>query len=88
MAIGAPADGGSGRRAIVGSGGWARAVSDGALVDGIRLLARTEGIFEETAGGVTIACLAKRAASGVVRREERVVVYITGIGLKPRDAVD
>jgi threonine synthase len=56
-------------------------------VEGIRLLARTEGIFAETAGGVTIANLAKFAASGLIRRDERVVAYITGNGLKTIDAV-
>src|ERR1044072_1073163 len=54
---------------------------------GIRLLARTEGIFAETAGGTTIATLAKLAAEGVVRPDERVVAYVTGIGLKTIDAV-
>jgi len=51
------------------------------------VLARTEGIFAETAGGVTIATLAKLAAAGVVRRDERVVAYVTGHGLKTIDAV-
>ena len=51
------------------------------------MLARTEGIFAETAGGVTIASLAQLAAAGVVRPDERVVVYITGNGLKTVDAV-
>ena len=53
----------------------------------MQLLARTEGIFAETAGGVTIATLKKLAADGVVRPDERVVVYITGHGLKTLDAV-
>ena len=57
-------------------------VTDDEIVDAIRLLARTEGIFAETAGGVTIATLAKLAASGVVRPDERVVAYVTGNGLK------
>ena len=53
----------------------------------MRLLARTEGIFAETAGGVTIATLKKLAAEGVIRPDERVVVYITGHGLKTLEAV-
>jgi threonine synthase len=56
-------------------------------VAGIRLLAQTEGIFAETAGGVTIATLAKLAEQGVVRRDERVVAYVTGHGLKTIEAV-
>ena len=63
------------------------AVSDDEIVEGIRLLARTEGIFAETAGGVTIATLAKLAASGVVRPDERVVAYVTGHGLKTVEAL-
>ncbi len=62
-------------------------MSEGEIVEGIRLLARTEGIFTETAGGTTIATLAKLAADGVVRRDERVVVYVTGHGLKTVEAI-
>ena len=63
------------------------AVTDDEIVEGIRLLARTEGIFAETAGGVTVGVLAKLAASGVVKPNERVVALITGNGLKTLDAV-
>ena len=69
------------------TGGAISAVTDDEIVEGIRLLARTEGIFAETAGGTTIATLAKLAAEGVVRPDERVVAYVTGIGLKTIDAV-
>ena len=62
-------------------------MTDEEIIAGIRLLARTEGIFAETAGGVTIATLAQLAASGVVRPDERVVAYVTGNGLKTVDAV-
>jgi threonine synthase len=62
-------------------------VTDEEIIDGIRLLARSEGIFAETAGGVTIATLAKLAAAGVVRSDERVVAYVTGNGLKTIEAV-
>jgi threonine synthase len=69
------------------SGGSFASVTDDEILDGIRLLARTEGIFAETAGGVTIATLAKLAAQGVVRRDERVVAYVTGHGLKTVEAL-
>ena len=62
-------------------------MTDDEIIEGIRLLARTEGIFAETAGGVTIATLAKLAASGVVRRDERVVALVTGHGLKTVEAL-
>ena len=64
------------------------AVTDEEVIEGIRLLARTEGIFAETAGGVTIATLAKLAAAGVVRRDERVVALVTGHGLKTVEALN
>jgi len=87
LAIGNPADGVYALDVVRGSGGAIAAVTDDEIVDAIVLLARTEGIFAETAGGVTIATLAKLAASGVVRPDERVVAYVTGIGLKTLDAV-
>jgi threonine synthase len=68
------------------SSGSIAAATDAEIIDGIRLLARTEGIFAETAGGVTIACLAILAGDGVVRRDERVVACITGTGLKTVEA--
>ena len=87
LAIGNPTDGGYALDVVRSSGGAIDAVSDSEIVDAIQLLARTEGIFAETAGGVTIAALARLAASGVVRRDERVVAYVTGHGLKTIDAV-
>jgi len=87
LAIGNPADGYFALDVVRTSGGAFAAVSDGEIVDGMRLLARTEGIFAETAGGVTIATLARLAADGVVRRDERVVAFVTGNGLKTLDAV-
>ena len=57
------------------------------MVDGIKLLAETEGIFTETAGGVTIGVLQKLAESGQIGKDETVVAYITGIGLKTQEAV-
>ena len=87
LAIGNPADGAYALDVVRTSGGSFGSVTDEEIVDGIRLLARTEGIFAETAGGVTIATLAQLAASGVVRPDERVVAYVTGNGLKTVDAV-
>ena len=87
LAIGDPADGYYALDVVRSTGGAIGSVTDDEIVDGIRLLARTEGIFAETAGGVTIATLAKLAAEGVVRPDERVVAYVTGNGLKTIDAV-
>jgi threonine synthase len=87
LAIGNPADGPYALDAVRSSGGSFAAVDDDEIVEGIRLLARTEGIFAETAGGVTIASLAKLASSGVVRSDERVVALVTGNGLKTIEAV-
>ena len=87
LAIGNPADGYFALDTVRTSGGGFAAVTDDEVVDGMRLLARTEGIFAETAGGVTIATLKQLAAEGVIRSDERVVVYITGHGLKTIEAV-
>lgn len=87
LAIGNPADGYYALDTIRSSGGSCAAVTDDEVLDGIRLLARTEGIFAETAGGVTIATLAKLAASGVIRPDERVVAMVTGHGLKTVEAL-
>ncbi len=87
LAIGNPADGVYALQAVRASGGAVAAVSDEEMVEGIRLLARTEGIFAETAGGVTIAALARLVERGVVRPDERVVAYVTGHGLKTLEVV-
>ncbi len=87
LSIGNPADGWYALDTIRRSGGACAAVTDDEVLDGIRLLARTEGIFAETAGGVTIATLAKLAAGGQVRRDERVVALVTGHGLKTVEAL-
>src|SRR5262245_22557593 len=87
LAIGNPADGYFALDVARSTGGAFAAVSDGEIVEGMRLLAQTEGIFAETAGGVTIATLKQLAADGVIRPDERVVVYITGHGLKTLEAV-
>lgn len=87
LAIGNPADGPYAIEAVRSSGGGFGSVSDVQVVEGIRLLARTEGIFAETAGGVTIASLVQLVDSGVVRSDERVVALVTGNGLKTIEAV-
>jgi threonine synthase len=87
LAIGNPADGYFALDVVRSTGGGFGAVTDAEIVDGMRLLARTEGIFAETAGGVTVATLQRLAADGVIRSDERVVVYITGHGLKTLEAV-
>jgi threonine synthase len=87
LSIGNPADGWYALDAIRRSGGSCASVTDDEILEGIKLLARTEGIFAETAGGVTIATLAKLAAAGQVRREERVVALVTGHGLKTVEAL-
>ena len=87
LAIGNPADGYFALDAVRQTGGGFAAVTDDEIVHAIRLLAETEGIFAETAGGVTIATLKRLAADGTIRPDERVVAYITGHGLKTLDAV-
>ena len=87
LAIGNPADGPFAVRVARESGGAIDAAGDAEIVEGIRLLARTEGIFAETAGGVTVAVLKRLAEQGVLRRDETIVAYITGNGLKTPDAV-
>jgi threonine synthase len=87
LAIGNPADGPYALDLARRSGGSIDAVSDDEIRAGIALLARTTGIFTETAGGVTTAVLAKLAERGDIDPSERVVLYITGEGLKTLDAV-
>jgi threonine synthase len=87
LAIGNPADGPYALDLARRSGGSIDAVSDDEIRQGIRLLAETTGIFTETAGGVTTAVLAKLAERGDIDRDERVVLVITGDGLKTLDAV-
>jgi threonine synthase len=86
LAIGDPADGMYALREVRSSGGAVGEATDEEIVEAVGLLARTEGIFTETAGGVTIAVLSKLAATGVVLPEETVVAYVTGMGLKTLEA--
>ncbi len=87
IAIGNPADGAFAVKAMRESRGWAQSVSDESLVDGIRVLAETTGIFTETAGGVTVAAALALAASGRFNAEDEIVLCVTGNGLKTTDAV-
>jgi threonine synthase len=87
LAIGNPADGWYALEVVRRTKGAVAAVTDAEIIEGIRLLARTEGVFAETAGGVTVATLAKLAAAGVITPDERVVIYITGNGLKTVEAI-
>ncbi|MBI4496991.1 MAG: pyridoxal-phosphate dependent enzyme, partial [Chloroflexi bacterium] len=69
------------------SQGCAASVSDEEVVEGIKLLAQTEGIFAETAGGVTVAGLRRLVQAGIIGRDDLTVAYITGNGLKTQEAV-
>jgi threonine synthase len=87
IAIGDPADGPYAIDVVNETGGAFASVTDDEVVEAIKLLARTEGIFAETAGGVTIASLVQLANRGDVRSDESVVAYVTGHGLKTMDAL-
>jgi len=87
LAIGNPADGPFALRLIRESGGWAEDISDPEIIDSIKLLAETEGIFAETAGGVTTGVAAKLIQQGRIGKDETTVVCITGNGLKTTDAI-
>jgi threonine synthase len=87
LAIGNPADGHYAIKAITTSGGWSEDVSDREVVESIQLLAETEGIFTETAGGVTVGCTRKLLRDGRIAPDETTVVCITGNGLKTTDAL-
>ena len=82
LAIGNPADGYYALDAVQRTGGWMEDVSDEEILAGIRLLASTEGLFAETAGGVTVACLKRAAEAGQIERGERTVAVVSGNGLK------
>lgn len=87
LAIGNPADGYYALKTVHETGGSIETASDAEIVEGITLLAETEGIFAETAGGVTVAVLKKLARQGRIRSGEVTVAYITGHGLKTQEAV-
>jgi threonine synthase len=87
LAIGNPADGYYALKTAKETGGSIEAATDPEIVEGITLLAETEGIFAETAGGVTVAVLKKLVEQGVIRKGDLTVAYITGNGLKTQEAV-
>jgi threonine synthase len=87
LAIGNPADGPFAIKLIRESGGWAEDISDPEIVDAIKLVAETEGIFTETAGGVTAGVARKLIRQGRIAPDETTVVCITGNGLKTTDAI-
>lgn len=87
LAIGNPADGPYCCDAINESGGAGESVTDQEIIEGIKLLARTEGIFTETAGGVTVASAKKLIEKGIISKKESCVICITGNGLKTQEAV-
>jgi threonine synthase len=85
IAIGNPADGYYALRIARQSGGGAESATDDEAIGGIELLARTEGIFAEAAGGVVISVLKKLAASGTIKRDDLTVAFITGAGPRTQD---
>ena len=87
LAIGTPADGYYAIKTMKETGGSAEDATDAEVIEGIRLLAETAGIFAETAGGVTVACAKKLIETGKIPRNESIVLCITGHGLKTGEAV-
>ena len=87
LAIGNPADGYYALKTMEESGGVSCSVSDDEVIEGMKLLARTEGIFAETAGGVVIAGLRRLADRGIISKNDYTVAFITGCGLKTQEAV-
>lgn len=88
LAIGNPADGYYSARVMRESGGWGEDVSDAEIIAAIKLLAETEGIFAETAGGVTLGVAKKLIEQGRINRDESIVVCVTGNGLKTQEALE
>ena len=87
LAIGDPADGFFASQLIRQTGGWSEDVDDDAIVDAMRLLAETEGVWAETAGGVTVAVAQKLIEQGKIDRNGSTVLCITGNGLKTQEAL-
>jgi threonine synthase len=87
IAIGNPADGYEVMDIIRKTGGWGEEATDPEIIDGIKLLAETEGIFTETAGGTTMAVAKKLIEQGTIPRDEPIVVSITGNGLKTQESI-
>jgi threonine synthase len=87
IAIGNPADGYYAYKVVQESGGWGESATDREIVDAIKLLAQTEGIWTEPAGGTTLAASIKLIESGRIPRDESIVISITGNGLKTQECV-
>lgn len=87
LAIGNPADGYYAKDVVLESGGTAALANDNEIREGIKLLARTEGILTETAGGVTVAVAKKLIERGAIPKDESIVLSITGNGLKTQEAI-
>ena len=87
LAIGNPADGFYATQVIKESGGYGEDASDSEIIEAIKLLAKTEGIFAETAGGVTLASAIKLIEKGYIDKESVIVLCITGNGLKTKEAI-
>ncbi|MBW7956720.1 MAG: threonine synthase [Deltaproteobacteria bacterium] len=87
LAIGNPADGYYSAKVMRETGGWGENVTDEEIIEAMKLLAETEGIFAETAGGVTLGAAKKLIESGRIPRDESIVVSITGNGLKTQEAL-
>lgn len=88
LAIGNPADGPFAKDAALQSGGGGEWATDDEIIEGMKLLAETEGVFTETAGGVTIAATKKLIEDGIIPRNESIVVCITGNGLKTQEPLE
>jgi len=88
LAIGNPADGYYSAKTIRESGGWGEDVTDAEIVDAMKMLAETEGVFAETAGGVTFGVTKKLIEQGRIPRDESIVVSVTGNGLKTQEALN
>jgi threonine synthase len=87
LAIGNPADGYYSLKVMRESEGWGEDVTDAEIIQAMKLLAKTEGIFTETAGGVTVGVTQKLVRQGVIPRDESILICITGNGLKTQEAV-
>jgi threonine synthase len=87
LAIGNPADGFYATRVVTETAGYAEDVTDQEIIDAMKLLAKTEGVFSETAGGVTLAATQKLIEKGKIKRDEITVICITGNGLKTQEAL-
>ncbi|HBG45548.1 MAG TPA: threonine synthase [Deltaproteobacteria bacterium] len=87
LAIGNPADGYYSAKVMRDSGGWGECVTDEEIIEAMKLLAETEGIFAETAGGVTLGTTKKLIEAGRIPKDESIVICITGNGLKTQEAL-